>query len=125
MSSWSKSGIPIQLHNDCIIASFQLDLNTSLLRLFQQELLNEIVKHNDVKGIIFDLSGLTIIDLSDFEGIKSIIDMIKLTGFQTVISGLRPSVVSSLIMMDANIDNIQSTLSLDEAFTILVRYNDN
>lgn len=119
MSNWVKSGIPIQLHNQCIIASFQLDLNNSLLKLFQQELLNEIVQHNNIKGIIFDLSGLDIIDLTDFDGIRHIISMIKLTGYKTVISGLKPSVVSSLIMMDANIDNLLSTINLDDALVIL------
>ncbi|KXX70664.1 STAS domain-containing protein [Flammeovirga sp. SJP92] len=124
MGNWVKSGIPIQLHSQCIIASFQLDLHEDLLKLFQQELLHEIVQHTDIKGIIFDLSGLEIIDLVDFERIKSIINMIKLTGFNTVISGLRPSVVSSLIMMDANIDNLLYSISLDEAIIILDKTND-
>lgn len=125
MSDWVKSGIPIQLHSQCIIASFQLDLHQDVLKLFQQELLSEIVQHNNIKGIIFDLSGLEIIDLVDFDSIRSIISMIKLTGFDTVISGLRPSVVSSLIMMEANIDNLLSSISLDEALVILDRKNDN
>ncbi|WP_044208794.1 STAS domain-containing protein [Flammeovirga sp. OC4] len=119
MSNWVKSGIPIQLHSQCVIASFQLDLQKDLLKLFQQELLDEIVKHNHIKGIIFDLSGLDIIDLMDFEHLRSIINMIKLTGYDTVISGLRPTVVSSLIMMDADIDNLLSAISLDEAVVIL------
>ncbi|ANQ52685.1 STAS domain-containing protein [Flammeovirga yaeyamensis] len=119
MENWIKSSIPLQLHKGCIIASFQLDLEEEQLKLFRQELLNFVVKHNKIRGIIFDLSGLEIIDLIDFNRIRSIIDMIKLTGYQTIISGLKPSVVSSLILLDADIDGLNAVLSLDEAFLMV------
>ncbi|OHX64012.1 STAS domain-containing protein [Flammeovirga pacifica] len=119
MENWVKSSIPLQLHKGCVIASFQLDLEEEQLKLFRQELLNFIVKHDKVRGIIFDLSGLEIIDLIDFNRIRNIIDMIKLTGYKTIISGLKPSVVSSLILLDADIDGLIATLSLDEAFLIV------
>ncbi|WP_281613219.1 STAS domain-containing protein [Flammeovirga sp. SubArs3] len=123
MDQWVKSSIPLQMHRGCIIASFQLDLDEKNLKLFRQELLNSIVEHNNLKGIIFDLSGLEIIDLVDFQGIKSIISMIKLTGFETVISGLKPAVVSSLILMDADVDDLNAALNLDEAYVILDNIN--
>ncbi|MBB6461838.1 STAS domain-containing protein [Flammeovirga kamogawensis] len=123
MESWDKSGIPIQLHNRCIIASFQVDLTTPLLKLFRQELLDFVVKNSTIKGVILDLSGLEIIDISDFNAIRDTIKMIKLTGFTTVISGLRPAVVSSLIVLDADIDGLNAALSLDEAIELLLSNN--
>ena len=110
-----NSGIPVQIHRKCLIASIQIDLSKSLLRQFSNELLNMIVEHGNIKGVVLDLSGLQIIDLQDFEELLKTIEMIRLIGFNTIISGLRPEVVSSLIMLDAPVDGLVGVASLDEA----------
>ena len=110
-----NSGIPVQIHRKCLIASIQVDLSKSLLRQFSNELLNMIVEHGNIKGVVLDLSGLQIIDLQDFEELLKTIEMIRLIGFNTIISGLRPEVVSSLIMLDAPVDGLVGVASLDEA----------
>lgn len=74
-----------------------------------------IVEHGNIKGVVLDLSGLQIIDLQDFEELLKTIEMIRLIGFNTIISGLRPEVVSSLIMLDAPVDGLVGVASLDEA----------
>ena len=116
-----KSGVPIQLHKKCLIASIQVDLSESLLKQFQAELLDRIIEDVDIKGVVLDLSGLQIIDLPDFEELMKLIDMVKLVGYNTVVSGLRPEVVSSLIMLDAQVSNLTGVASLDEALEILDR----
>ena len=114
-----KSGVPVQLHKNCLIASIQVDLSERILKQFQKELLDRIVEEVNIKGVVLDLSGLQIIDLPDFEELVKIIHMIKLVGFKTVVLGLRPEVVSSLIMLDANVDDLLGVASLDEAIEIL------
>ena len=116
-----KSGVPIQLHKKCLIASIQVDLSESLLKQFQAELLDRIIEDVDIKGVVLDLSGLQIIDLPDFEELIKLIDMVKLVGYNTVVSGLRPEVVSSLIMLDAQVSSLAGVASLDEALEILDR----
>ena len=110
-----NSGIPVQLHEQCLIASIQVDLSHSLLDQFRQEILQKTVEQGNIRGVVFDLSGLQIIDLPDFEGIVRIIDMIRLMGYRTIISGLRPEVISSLVMLDADIDGLVGVAGLDEA----------
>lgn len=110
-----NSGIPVQLHEQCLIASIQVDLSHSLLDQFRQEILQRTVEQGNIRGVVFDLSGLQIIDLPDFEGIVRIIDMIRLMGYRTIISGLRPEVISSLVMLDADIDGLVGVAGLDEA----------
>jgi rsbT antagonist protein RsbS len=110
-----NSGIPVQLHEQCLIASIQVDLSHSLLDQFRQEMLQRIVEQGNIRGVVFDLSGLQIIDLPDFEEIVRIIDMIRLMGYRTIISGLRPEVISSLVMLDADIDGLVGVAGLDEA----------
>jgi hypothetical protein len=76
-----------------------------------------------VRGIILDLSGLQIIDHPDFLELKKIIDMAKVMGFNSVVSGMRPEVVSSLVALDADIDGIHATLTLDGAFNLMDKFN--
>ena len=121
-SELEKSGIPIQLNNDCVIASIQVELNEHLTSLFRKELLNYI-QNVEAKGVILDLSGIDLIDYQDFNGLRNIISMIKLMGFETVISGLKPNVVASLIMLDVRLDGVKAALYLDEAFNSLAKQN--
>jgi rsbT antagonist protein RsbS len=119
-----KSGVPLQLHKQCLIASIQVDLSETILKQFQAELLDRIVEDIDIKGVVLDLSGLKIIDLPDFEALMKITHMVKLVGFNTVFLGLRPEVVSSLIMLDAQVDNLVGVASLDEALERLEHVDD-
>jgi rsbT antagonist protein RsbS len=112
---FEKSGIPIQLNNNCVIASIQVELNERLIVLFREELL-KYIQHVEAKGVILDLSGIELIDYQDFNGMRSIISMIKLMGFETVISGLKPGVVASLIMLNVSMDGIRAAADLDDAF---------
>lgn len=118
-----KSGIPLQIHEKCLIASVQVELSESLLKQFQAELLERIAEEVDTRGVVLDLSGLFIIDLPDFEQLMNIIAMVKLMGYNTVVSGLRPEVVSALIMLDADVDKLVAVASLDEAFEAIDKFH--
>lgn len=81
--SGMKSGIPLQVHNRCLIASVQVELSESLLNRFQAELLERIAEEVDTRGVVLDLSGLRMIDLPDFEQLTDIIAKVNLMGYNT------------------------------------------
>ena len=58
-------------------------------------------------------------DLNDFNELRSIIDMVKIMGAKTVISGFKPELISALVDLDANIDGIDAALNLDDAFVVM------
>lgn len=110
-----QSGIPIQFHQNCLVAAIQVDLDKSQMKLFKNDLLHRISGQKNLKGVILDLSARSIIDLVEYNEFRKLIDIIRLMGFETVILGLKPAVISSLIMMQANIDGIKGAMGLDEA----------
>ena len=114
----TSSNIPIQLSRGCAIASIQVDLTEEVTRLFRSELL-DFVKTHQVAGVILDLSGVEIMDVDDFSNLRLTMSMVELLGAQTVLSGLRPGVVSALVELGAETDDIQATLNLDEAFLLM------
>lgn len=119
MDGFKRSGIPIQSHKSCLVASIQIDLAKTQMKLFQDELLHSILEQKGLKGVIFDLSARNIIDLDEFNELRKLVDIVRLMGFDTVFMGLKPTVISSLIIMNANSDGITGVMSLDKAIDFL------
>ena len=118
----NNSGIPIQVNHGCVIASIQIDLNEPLLNAFRMELL-EFCSKTELNGIILELSGQKVMVKQECKKLRKIIDCAKMMGYVSVISGLNPGVVASLVMMDVNLDGILASKNLDGAFFMLNKNN--
>ncbi len=110
--------IPLQLSQGCVIASIQVDLNKEVLTQFRQDLLNYI-SHTGARGVIIDLSGIEIMDMSDFNALNQTLTMANLMGAKTIFTGFQPGVVSSLVDFNVEFDHINGTLDLDNAFDLM------
>jgi len=110
--------IPLQLSHACVIASIQIDLTDETLRQFRKDLLARLESSRAV-GVILDLSGVDIMDLEDFEALRQTMKMAAIMGARTVIAGLQPGVVSSLIELGADVEGIHAVLNLDDAFRLM------
>ncbi len=108
----------MQISQNCVLASIQIDLTPELLQQLRQDLLEELYA-NKADGVIIDVSGLEIIDFTDFTELRNIIDMVAIMGAKTVISGFKPGVISALVDLDADIDGINAALNLDDAFVLI------
>src|SRR5262245_32860626 len=106
--------ITIQPHRGALIASIQVDLDQHVLRRFQSDLL-ESVRSSRSRFVIMDLTGVAVLDESDFAGLRRTIDMAALMGTRTILCGLRPGVAASLVDLDVPIDDLQTSLNLDAA----------
>ena len=118
MTSLNQQYIPLQISQNCVLASIQIDLTPELLQQLRQDLLGKLYA-NKADGVIIDVSGLEIIDFTDFTELRNIIDMVAIMGAKTVISGLKPGVISALVDLDADIDGINAALNLDDAFVLI------
>ena len=122
METGSVSRIPLQLSRNCVVASIQIDLSEEVLRQFRSDLL-DFLHSSGAGGVILDVSGVDVLDLEDFEAIKRTMEMAALMGARTVISGLRPGVVSALVELEADTDGIVAESNLDEAFRAMDELN--
>ena len=118
MDGSTANRIPLQMSNNCLVASIQIDLTAGVLEQFRDDLLTELQARR-ARGVILDLSGIEVMDLSDFENIRSTISMARLMGVPAVVCGLRPGVVASLILLGAETDELQAARDLDMAFQML------
>jgi rsbT antagonist protein RsbS len=109
------SRIPLQLSQQCVVASIQVDLDDDVLLAFKRELL-ELLSTSGARGVILDLSGVSVMDADDFRALRDTMDMARLMGAASIVSGLQPGVVSALIDLDANTEGVEATLTLDDAY---------
>ena len=67
--------------------------------------------------MIFDLSGLEVLDIEEFEALRQTMSMVSLMGATSILAGMRPGIVSALIELDADVDGILAAYNLDDAFS--------
>lgn len=108
-----SSAIPLQLFGDIVIASVQADLSDDVLAEFRHELL-ETISRSNASGVLIDLSGVEIIDAGDFAALRATLDMASLMGARTVIAGMQPGVVASLIDLGVDSQGLAAVLNLEE-----------
>ena len=118
MASLDRQSIPLQISQNCVVAAIQIELTSEVFEQLRQDLLEKL-HHSEAKGVIIDVSGVEIMDFDDFSELRSIVDMVKIMGAKTVISGLKPGLISALVDLDANIDGIDAALNLDDAFVAI------
>lgn len=117
MDANDATRIPLTVSRGCVVASIQRDLRGAVLQQFRDDLL-ERLQTSGAKGVIIDLSGVSIIDADDFDSIRRTLDMAALMGARTVVVGLRPGVVSALVELDVDTGNFDTLLDLDDGFAL-------
>ena len=117
MDQQESSSIPIQLSQNCVIASIQVNLAERISNTFRQELL-DYVHSTGAGGVILDVSGLKLMDLDDWNGLRKTMDMVKVIGAVPIIAGLQPGVVVAIIELGAKTDDVMGVLNTDEAIQL-------
>jgi rsbT antagonist protein RsbS len=110
--------VAIQVSQGVVVASIQVDLDEDVLARFREDLLGRIHQTGS-RGVILDVSGLDTLDSEEFSALRRIVTMTALLGAESVVAGLRPGIVSSLIETGAEVDGLRAAIDLDAAFALL------
>ena len=120
MSVGDAQQIPMQLSRGCVVASLQIDLSEDVIARFRKDLL-EFLHSTGADSVILDVSGLDVIDGNDFNALKLAMSMARLMGAHSIVSGLKPGVVSSIIELGVETRDVNAALDLDDAFDVIER----
>lgn len=110
--------VPLQVVRGCVIASVQTELGDDVLLVFQQELLAE-VRRARARAVILDLSGVEILDMSDYISIQGTLRMCRLLGAEAIIVGLRAGIAASLVDFGAELNGVHARRSLAQAIELV------
>ncbi len=86
-----------------------------MLERFRQELLQRVHDSN-CNGVVFDLSGLAMLDAYEFEGLARVARMCSIMGARPILVGLAPGIVSALVESGVPTQGLEVALTLDRAF---------
>lgn len=114
----SKIRIPLQISKGIIIVPIRYEVTHSIIETLKSDLLDFVSEH-DANAVIFDLKGVAILDAEDFEGLNKIIQMIKLMGLETVLCGLSPGIVATIVSLDIDLRQVKTALDLNAAMDLL------
>ena len=110
----SSDTIPIIHLWGNLLVPLQGDISDSQGEWLRTELLRR-VRATDVTGLVIDVSGVSVIDSHLCALLANLAAAVQLMGVASVLCGLSPEIVMTLQSMAIEIDNMEATLSLEEA----------
>ena len=102
----------------CLVVPIQEELTKEAAQRVQRSLLEQI-HGRGVTGVVIDLSGVNIIDSILWDVFSKTCQMVNIIGFPSVITGLSPGAVASIIDLNLYTDDVTTALNLEEALEIL------
>ncbi|MEI6145293.1 MAG: hypothetical protein WCP66_02615 [Methylococcales bacterium] len=109
--------------NNRLSIILQGDITPEMIAVLNSEVL-ENIKTQRIALVIFDLSAIAILDLTEFNALHSIALMIKLMGAETVFTGFNAGVVAFLISAGADISGLNTVSGLDDIDRVLNKIKD-
>ena len=106
-----------------VVASIQTDVTPDVIIALQQDGL-EMIGSTSAHGFVVDHSGVELLEPDEFEVLLGTMEMAKLMGARPVLCGLRPGVVSALVDLDVDLEEIDATRTIDDALDILAESHD-
>ena len=113
------SSIPlIRLYGNLIV-SIQVSLTDSLIESLIGDI-TQAIERTQVSGLILDLSGVDMLDSHLTYRIRTLAVAVRLMGVDTVVCGMRPAVVMTIVEMGLDLVGVSIALNLERALELLV-----
>ena len=103
-----------------LIASIHTALDDSEMVRFQRDLIDQVGRHRS-RGIIIDVAALDVLDSFGTRTLRSIAEMARLRGAETVIVGIQPDVALAMVELGMNTGSVHTALDLEEGLAYLNR----
>ena len=110
--------IPILKMGDFLLVTIQVDLYDQLAENLETDLINSIKKHNS-KGVLIDISAVSIIDSFMGRILGNIAIMSKIMDAQTVVVGMQPAVAITLVELGLPLNGVISALNVEKGMELL------
>lgn len=110
--------IPILKMGDFLLVTIQVDLYDQLAENLESDLINSISKHSS-KGVLIDISAVSIIDSFMGRILGNIAVMSKIMDAQTVVVGMQPAVAITLVELGLSLNGVISALNVEKGMDLL------
>jgi anti-anti-sigma regulatory factor len=105
---------------NCLIASLGCYADKNSISRTGKVLLKQL-KIKRPKGVIIDVSDVTIISANEFAILKNVARSVAVMGTPSLFAGFQPGVAASLADLDISFDDIATARNIDDAVEILTK----
>ncbi len=112
--------VPIVKQRDHLIASIQSTL-TDEDWIEMRGQLAELVRGSGARGVIIDVSSLDVLDSFAARMLRTIAQIVRLRGVDTVVVGIAPEVAYAMVQLGLSLEGVDAALDLDRGLELLQR----
>ena len=112
--------VSILRQGDNLIASIHTALDDAEMVRFQRNLIEQIGQHR-ARGVIIDVAALDVLDSFGARTLRSLAEMARLRGAQTILVGIQPDVAYTMVALGLSTGTAQTALDLEEGLAYLAR----
>jgi rsbT antagonist protein RsbS len=110
--------VSILRQGENLIASIHTALDDAEMMRFQRDLIEQIGQHR-ARGVIIDVAALDVLDSFGARTLRSLAEMARLRGAETVIVGIQPDVAFTMVALGLGAGNVHTALDLEEGLGYL------
>jgi len=110
--------IPILRMGSYLLVTIQVDLYDRLAEALESDLV-QMVKRTEAKGVLIDISAVSIIDSFMGRIIGNIATMSKILDAETVVVGMQPAVAITLVELGLPLKGVHSALNVEKGMELL------
>lgn len=116
--------IPILRLGKFLLVSIQVDLYDRLALTLEADLV-QMVNKTSAKGVLIDISAVSIVDSFMGRIIGNIAQMSKILDAETVVVGMQPAVAITLIELGLPLKGVHTALDMEKGMKLLTSMLDN
>ncbi len=110
--------VAMYINQDCLIVPIQTELRNKVLERMQKDIL-EKVREAQLRGVIIDLSAVSLLDTYQARKIIETAKMTEILGTVTVFTGFSAGIAISLIELGFEADGIHTAISMEKGEKLL------
>lgn len=110
--------IPILKMGHFLLVTIQVDMYDRLALNLENDLINAVQKHES-KGVLIDISAVSIVDSFMGRIIGNIATMSKIMDAQTVVVGMQPAVAITLVELGMPLVGVYTAMNVERGMMLL------
>jgi len=108
----------VKIAYNCLIVDYRDEVTDQKVSSFQKLVLDQALLGN-VKGVILDVSAVTLMDSFASRSLLDTCRMTNLLGKRAIVVGMKPAVVFSLVDMDVELNGVETAVNVESAMTLI------
>lgn len=105
--------IPVLKMGRYLLLTIQVDMHDQLALDLQEDLTEQIVRHN-AKGVLIDISSLEIVDSFIGRMLSHIANVSRILDAKVIVVGMQPAVAITLVELGLSLDGIATALNVEK-----------